>query len=301
LSALVAWHVARCPWKHRVAAAAAAGAILLVVVGLPLLPELGSEELAHVGDLRVVGWNPLNALRSTVTNSDGTFHYDRPIGLFYALPLVHPRFVFPLLSPFVVLGAVRLFRDRRAACVLFVGWPLMVYVFLAGIAWENPRFALTYFPPLLVLAGVGLGRGLGPGVSHRGTIVCVVLALLGSAAWCVRDVQRFTAMKQAHLEAAQWTERATPENATIVAFGLTQTLQHYTQRNIANLYHLDPESLAVLTAGAAPTYLLLDPANVEVQWQGLSPGQNLDWLRTRQALTLVDRHPPWALFRIEPR
>jgi 4-amino-4-deoxy-L-arabinose transferase-like glycosyltransferase len=303
LSTLLAWGAARIAWGRRIAAAAAALAIVVVVVGLQLVPELGSGELPHVGDLRVVGWDPRNAFRSTLANSDGIFRYERPIGVFYAAPLVHPRFIFPLLTPFVFVGAAELYRSARSSLVLFVGWPLVVYLFLAGIAWENPRFSLLAFSPLLVLVGVGFGRAAQSrrALYRRGAIVCAGLALLGSLAWCVRDVGRFTAMKHAHLEAVRWAERSTPENATIASFGLTQMLEHYTARKVANLYHLAPDGLSELTSAAAPVYVLVDPANVEDQWRGMSPARNLAWLRSHSTLTEVGRRSPWVLFRIGSR
>jgi 4-amino-4-deoxy-L-arabinose transferase-like glycosyltransferase len=82
LAATLAWQQAGLPWTQRIRAAGLAVLIGGIVLGSQFLPGLGRGELAHTGDLEVVGWNPANAFKSTITNSDGTFHYERPVGLF---------------------------------------------------------------------------------------------------------------------------------------------------------------------------------------------------------------------------
>jgi len=156
LSASLAWRAASWTWRRMAVAAAVAALAGGLVVVAQFLPGLGRAELTHVGDLQVVGWNLVNAFRSTVANSDGIFHYERPVGVYYALPVVHPAFIFPLLTPFLLLGLWSLRARSRPLAALLLGWPLTVYIFLAGIAWENPRFSLAMFPPLVILVGLGL-------------------------------------------------------------------------------------------------------------------------------------------------
>lgn len=300
VSTLLAWRTAGVSFRHRLGGFAAVLAIVSLIVGLQLVPGLGAGELAHVGDFRLVGWNPLNALRSTLANSDGILRYERPVGIYYAAPIVHPSFVFPLLSPFALLGARELGRGPRSSLALIVGWPLVVYLSLAGIAWENPRLSLPLFPPLLVLVGVGFGRAVRSSY-RRWAIACAVLGLLGSLAWSARDVARFAEMKRAQLEAVRWAERSTPERATIVSFGLTQTLRHYTNRRVANLYLLEPDALAALTSEAAALYLLVDPVNLKDQWRGRSPASNLEWFETHATLAELGRRSPWILFEVNRR
>lgn len=156
LSAYLAWRAASWTWRRMAAAAAVAALAGGLVVVAQFLPGLGRAELTHVGDLQVVGWNLVNAFRSTVANSDGIFHYERPVGVYYALPVVHPAFIFPLMTPFLLLGLWSLRARSRPLAALLLGWPLTVYIFLAGIAWENPRFSLAMFPPLVILVGLGL-------------------------------------------------------------------------------------------------------------------------------------------------
>lgn len=303
VSTLLAWHELRLPMHHRIAGSITALAVVVLVVGSQFVGDVGRGDLSHLGDLHVAGWNPLDAFRSTLTNSDGTFQYDWPVGIFYALPLIHPSFVFPLLSPFVWLGAVEIGRGIRSVSALVIGWPLVMYLYLAGRAWENPRFSLGLFPPLLILLGIGFERAVGSTQAkwRNAAIACAVLGIMGSVLWNVRTVGRFVAVKEAQLDTVRWVEHATRDETTIASFGLNDTLQHYTARRVLNLYALDPAALEALIASASLQYLLIDPDNVEEQWRGKSPALNVAWLRNHTTLTEVGRQSPWVLFKIDPR
>ncbi|MBI3764608.1 MAG: glycosyltransferase family 39 protein [Chloroflexi bacterium] len=300
ISALIAWRNAALQPRKIIVAASLAVAIGGIVVGSQFALDLGRPASSHVGDLLVVGWNPVNALHSTIANSDGLFRYERPIGVFYALPAFHPAFVFPLLTPFLLLGLWALRRAPRPQAALLVLWLLVVYIFLAGIAWENPRFSLALFPPLAALVGIGVEFAwtARPSPRWRSAIAgwCAI-ALMGSALWSARDVRTFVARKQADLAVAKWAEAQVPPGATVLTFGLTETLRHYTSLSVVELYNEKPDFLDPIICGERRGYALVDEVNVESQWAGKSPAINLRWLRDTAGLIEMGRMDPYALFR----
>jgi hypothetical protein len=82
LAAFLAWRQAGLSWLQQMGAAAMAVLIGGLVLSSQFLPSIGKEGPAHVGNLEVVSWNPTNAFKSTITNAEGTFTYERPIGLY---------------------------------------------------------------------------------------------------------------------------------------------------------------------------------------------------------------------------
>ena len=140
LGVLASWRAARVPLRQRLWATALAAAGAALVMGAQFGAELGRGSLSHGGEFDMViwSWSPLNAFRSAIVNADGVLRYERPVGVFYARPVFHPSYIFPVFTPFLVLGAVQLARGRRAWAILVLGWALTVYVFLAGLAWEKP-------------------------------------------------------------------------------------------------------------------------------------------------------------------
>jgi hypothetical protein len=212
------------------------------------------------------------------------------------------------------------------SAALLLGWPLLMYLFLAGIAWENPRFSLGFFPPLAVLTGLGLqtlwnrpphilatilrspDKYLAASIPisryHSLLILYLTAALLGSLAWSLRDIGNFTAANQAHITAAQWVEEQLPPDAAVITFGVSLTMEHRTGLAVHEIYHLDANSLAELIAdhstSRSPLYLFLDLENINGQWQGKSPQQNYQWLAENSLLTEIGQYPPYTLFQVSP-
>ncbi len=296
IAVLLAWrgHWPQIGWRR--AAVMIAGAALIggVIVG----GQLWSG--SHTGDLHVVGWDPLNALRRDVVNTDGTFHYDLPMAVFYAQPLAQPAYVFPLFLPLLLIGLWSLRNRPSSTRAVLLGWPLMIYGFLAGIAWQNPRFALSLLPPLAVWVALGVDWVQGRDRRWQRTAAIVIgLGLIGMCAWSVRVVNNFVDRKDADLAAVRQLDRLVPSDGTLIAFGLTATAQHYTDLRVIELYYLDETALGREIQSGQPLYLLIDRSSIEQQWQTMSPAMNYRWLQVHTRLILVATLTPYQLFRVD--
>jgi len=304
LAAGVAWRAARLPVRRVVGATALAVALGALVVGAQFGGDVGRPELSHLGEFKAVGWNASNAFRSTAPSSDGLHRYRVPIGIYYALPVLHPAFVFPLLSPLLLLGTASLRTVPGSRTVLLLGWPLAVYGLLAGMALENPRFSLALYPPLVALAGLGLQSALElRGGQRWKAAVWVVfgLGVLGALAWSARDLRRFVSVKNTAVDVSLWAQRNVPPGAIMLTFGLTSTVQHYTRLEGVELYNETPATLRERACGRRTVYLLLDAANVAAQWSGLSPHANFIWLAEHAGLTDVGHNGVYTLWRVGDR
>ncbi len=296
IGVLLAWRQNRrsSGWRRGMLLALMVCAIGGSIVGTQLL---GGD--SHTGDLQVVGWNPANAFLREVVNSDGTWRYALPIGLFYLQPLVVPSYVFPLFVPLWLVGLAALARSDAPAHALLIGWPLIVYVFLAGIAWQNPRFALAFFPPLAVWVGAGFDRVWESRPAWRkGLIGLAVVSLIGSLIWSGRVVNNFVQAKNVDLARTRRVADQLPTGARVITLGLTLTLQHYTDLDVVEIYHETPSTLAARLCGRDAAYLYLDVVNIEQQWRGLLPEINYRWLRDEQGLGEIDRFSGYILFKI---
>jgi len=280
-------------WRRAFALSLIAVAVGGVIVGAQLL----SGE-SHTGDLQVVGWDPTNAFRSRVVNSDGAFQYDLPIGLFYLIrPLFHPSFVFPLFAPLWLVGLWSLSRADSPARALLIGWPLVVYGFLAGIAWQSDRFILTLFPALAVW--VGLGFAWVGDFRRPALVVFLVVALIGTFVWSLRVVGDFIHRnKNADLARVQHVAALLPPGTRVITFGVTLTLEHYSDLDVTEIYSETLESLPDRVCGPDAEYLYLDVANIERQWSGLAPEVNYRWLRDGPGLEAIDWFEGYTLFEV---
>jgi 4-amino-4-deoxy-L-arabinose transferase-like glycosyltransferase len=302
ISSLLACREGRIGWKQVFMAGSTAVLIGLLIIGIQFLGKTPGEP-AHIVDLQVVRWHPLNAFRQMAQNTDGRFYYERPTGLYYLMPIAHPAYIFPLFAPLLLCGLLALRGQSRAATVLLVGWPLTVYLFLAGIAWQNWRFPLALFAPLLVLVGLGFEWAWErPSTRWRTVLLAYcAIALLGSVAWAVRDVGRFAEWGNERKETAVTIATTLPPEATLIAFDLTATMQHYTAVDTREIFSLTEADLAEIVAMETAVYLLLNPDNIQSQWTGKSPAQNFAWLQTQATLMPIDTYGSLVLYQVEKR
>src|SRR5262249_333279 len=216
------------------------------------------------------------------------------------------------------------------------GWPLILWLFLSGIPYENARFILPALPALAALAGLGFGwcytlsLGISPprhqdtknkqtwclgvlvvkaiGVVRAGCIRCwarvmlvaaLVASLAGGLAWGLRDYRNLVAYKNDQLALVEWARAQLPGGGVLITFGATLTLQHYTDYDVRELFYLDPPDLDALVRQPRPVYLLLDVGNIETQWAGLRPWQDYRYLQQQPGLEAVGRRAPYTLFRVK--
>jgi hypothetical protein len=288
-----------------------AGVVALVAAGAVFAPQVvqsAADPGSSVGHSWLQGWNPANALQRSFVNPDGIFNYEWPVALYYTQPAVHPFFLFPIFTPALLIGlwviGRRLIKREglAGAALLLIGWPLVQYAFLAGIPYENQRFGLAFFPPLAVLTGIGADV-LWTTVRFRwGRAILLFLGAVGVAGmlfWGWRTtLESPIQVKQATLDAAKWVQNQVPADARVLAFGLTATLQFYTQLEVREFFNETPETLAALLAAGRSTYLVLDVHGAETQWQGRPPQINLHWLRDGPGLEEIGERNGYTLYRV---
>jgi 4-amino-4-deoxy-L-arabinose transferase-like glycosyltransferase len=276
----------------------------------------------------LVTWNIANIWRRDFVTVDGTQHYRLPVGVFYLARMGWPSLLFPLLALLCLPGALWLaWRRRWPALTLLIGWPLLLWLFLAGIPYQNARFILPALPALAALAGLGFGwayertkdegrtndegrttkdegrttkdEGRTSGWARAVLAGAVVVSLTGSLAWGLRDYRNLVAYKNEQLTLVDWARAQLPAGGTLITFGVTLTFQHYTDYDVRELFYLAPPNLDAITQQSQPAYLLLDIGNIESQWVGLRPQQNYHYLREHPGLEIVGRRAAYTLFRIK--
>jgi hypothetical protein len=288
---------------HAAAALAVAAALLVPVLGPPLLGLVShpAEPASFAGNLQVYSWSPMNALRRDFFTADGHLSYALPNGVYYAIAPGNLAFFGPLLAPWIAVGMWAVIQKRSAAALsLIVGWAAVVYAFHAGAPWQNFRFTLAYLPPLAVLAATGLTWTWRSIDRRLASVValCAAAGLLVSGVAAVRLVQGFIDRKDEDVALVRWVQAQTPPNAQLLSFGPTLTLRHYTSLPTFDLFDVSPSDVSSILATPAPTYLLLDERSVEDQWLNQPPSANFHLLRDGPGLTPIGSVGSYTLYRV---
>jgi 4-amino-4-deoxy-L-arabinose transferase-like glycosyltransferase len=316
------------------------GAIAFALGAAIVVPQLLASQADPAALSRhqwLVSWDIANAWRSEFVTVDGAQRYALPVGIYYLARMAWPSLLFPPLALAAVLGALWLARRRQwPALALLSGWPLMLWLFLAGIPFQNTRFVLPALPALAALAGLGFGWAYAAIFSvspprHQATkkkqtwwlgvlvvkekgassvsslqwwahvilVFALIISLAGSLALGVRGYRDLVAYKNQQLALVEWTRSRLPEGGVLLTFGATLTLQYYTRYDVRELYYLTPADLDAIRRQRQPAYLLLDVGNIEAQWVGLRPWQDYHHLLEQHVLEIVGERPPYTLFRIK--
>jgi 4-amino-4-deoxy-L-arabinose transferase-like glycosyltransferase len=290
---------------HALAGIAVAAAILVPVLGPPLLGLLNhpADPATFAGNLQVYSWSPMNAFRRDFLTADGHLEYAQRNGVYYAEAPFNRAFFGPLLAPWGVLGVWAAVRDwARPGLLLIVGWAAIVYAFHAGAPWQNFRFTLAYLPPLAILVAGGIvwtGRYVDRRLG-RVVVACAVLGLATMVAGGVRLGETFIDRKDEDLALVRWVQAQTPPGAQLLSFGPTLTLRHYTSLPTFDLFDLSPSNLSGVLATGAPTYVLLDEQNVQDQWLNRAPSDNFLRLRADPGLQRIGEQGSYTLYRVSP-
>ena len=290
-------------------AAALVGAIVLAPVAVPMgLAVADGTTVPFAADFGAYAWDPLNALRTSFTTSDGSLTYATTSGAFYLGQAVAPYWFGPpgLLAIWGAVWVAR--RGGLAASILLIGWPAIVLAFLAGSPYQNTRFFLAAMPPVAILVALGtwqlartvdgwLPRGrpaLRAGLLAAVAVAWVLVAVVVAGRFTASFIDRQTA----DLAAIRRLEAEVPSGARLIAMGPTGVFIRDGVPDVVELFDLDPTAAAALLADGRPSYLVVDPAAIAGQWAGRRPAATVDAIRAGLGLTAIDDAGTWTLYRI---
>lgn len=278
--------------------------ISLIAAIPPLIPQVIYNQVNPTTLLNhswLQGWSPLNAFLQDFVNIDGTFHYEKINALFYAYPTYDLSYLSPLLTVFVILGLVVVLRQRNRNSLILLAWLILPYLFLAGIPYQNIRFALIFFPAVAIFVGIGLQAIVQVQNPLRWIALGLVLIGFGHTAINGFDyANSFVEQHQSEKQVINWLTDKVPEQATLYTFGSTLTLRHYTDYNVIEIFYETPDTLKQRWFKGRTDYVLLNVWQIENQWQGHDPQANYHWFRDERGLTVIDKYRNLTLFEANP-
>jgi len=286
---------------------ALAAAMVTLLVLSPILVEFGSETPGFMVDFEAARWNPAHALQRTTVSTEGTQTFAAPPAVYYAVAPAHPSVLGPIMALFLLpglwaaLGSIRSRSGPWREVALVVGWAVVVLVFLGGIALRNPRFTLTYLPPLAVLAALGVWK-IGELAPARLRLVTAVAAL--GVGWTAIGGWTYTVdlvrQKALHLQIVGWVEDLIEDDSCLITFWYTATFRFESGLETIELFDLDPRTIQKTMEGRRPTYLLVNKNNIENQWRGRSPAASYEALQRDPGLELIATHNGLSLLIVGP-
>ena len=269
-------------------------------------PEADLGSLPFVGDLTLVngsgsGWSFFHLFQPSFVTADGVQRYSSPNAVYYATAAFLPQFLTWFFLPAFVVGLIGAARAYRRALLLLLSWPLVLLLFDAGLAEQNPRFVLAALPPIAILAGLGVSI-LWQRLRPRWRPVVAVLMAAGIfliASNAVRELAALNRERNSDLQVATWAAARVPNGATTLSFGITLTLEHATDLHPLDLSVLSERGLQRMLAHGRPLYVLVPVRALNGQFAARTPGINYRYLREKSNLVRVGDLHGYALSRVE--
>ncbi|MBI3536931.1 MAG: hypothetical protein HY070_05165, partial [Chloroflexi bacterium] len=111
--------------------------------------------------------------------------------------------------------------------------------------------------------------------------------------------EEFAANQKTDRAVAQWARESLPPQATVITFGITETLKHFTSFQVVELYNETSASLLARAESAEKFFVLVNVENLREQWQDRAPQINFDALSRARSLRRVAAFGAYTLFAVE--
>jgi hypothetical protein len=265
--------------------------IVLVVLSVALLFTFRPAWLAgHCVGTPIEHWSGLNLFRTEHHSDDGVLRYRVPNILYVVSIVVHPGFM-PI--GLLLLPSIRMADFRSHPAQLAMSMVLGYLLFTAGLPFQNDRVMLMVQPFSAFLFAPAFGRAWEWVQGRRVRPWLVVTAIaMGQMGLFARAVHAF--MRNARTE-RELAGTVLAQHATrIYTHGMGPALSNYcpgvevTELWYGRIDRFEPTAL-----------VLVDPKNLEEQWQGLPPWEN--WRRVQQqGVEQVEERPDgWLFVRVK--
>ncbi|MEO6351445.1 MAG: hypothetical protein ABIP53_12405 [Candidatus Limnocylindrales bacterium] len=314
LVALTLWHIyraARVGQRRTALASVVAGSLTALLVlaptGLPIVVALvNGQTPPFSGNFAVYSWNPLGALSTSFDTADGRLSYALPTGLFYLLQPIQPYWL-GAIGLLLFPGARTILRKPSPGGLALLIWPLLVFGFHLGGAYQNTRFFLAALAPAVLIAAIGAtstfaylrDRGLSLGRFRLATLFAAALAaaIAFNAAYGLRFTGSFVDREVADVASIRELAAKVESDGRLIALGATTVLLH-DGRDAVELYRLEPESARELVLDDRPDYLLVDSSAVTGQFASLAAGRTFAALSAEPGIRPVATSGIWTLYVI---
>src|SRR5581483_3464622 len=164
---------------------------------------------------------------------------------------------------------------RWAAIVLLTGWPLVNWVFISGIPYENPRFLWPALPAIASLIGIGF-RTMRERLGARGGLVLngmFVISITVGLMLGAREHGHTVARKNTDRSYVDWIDTQVPHGTTLLMPGGTLMFEYYGKTDVRDIYLFSEVEVRAIMAGDCPCDYVAVVSDLETTRAELSIAQ----------------------------
>jgi dolichyl-phosphate-mannose-protein mannosyltransferase len=232
-------------------------------------------------------WNPMNMFVKDFTTVDGSQHYRLFNILFYISPALHPLFLSVFGIPFIY-GLFNSFKNFSKILYVFLfSWIAVYVIYLSGNTFQAIRFALSFFPPLIIIAVWGLAEIKFKNIYK---IIFISAGLILLAGYSFYDFGKFAERKKTEMESVNWIGSNVPPDANLYIFEVTGAVNYYTRLKAKEFFSYNFSRIKQSNDSAGGnTYFFLPVDRIHSQWKGLPIESTFDSIRNHMKLVSLGK------------
>jgi len=244
-------------------------------------------------------WNLLNYFGSSFATTDGVMNYRFWNIIYYPSLILHPLYL-SIFGLTFISGIYYTIKRIHKHLVLFCfPWILMYILFLSGFPNQSGRYALGFFPPLAIIASVGIAeiniRNL-----YKNVFIIIGLSLL--IVYAVIHINNFVSEKNKDLLAIEYLTKNIHPDSMLLTFEITGAVNHYTDINHRDIYNYNSGEMKVLLDSVKTDIFMIVPDNkIQTQWKGLPLENTYNYIKNNYVLNKLSDINYYSIYSIKSR
>jgi hypothetical protein len=259
-----------------------------------------NDQFPSFGHHFLGNWRISNFWSSSLSGLEGVTIHRFPNFIFYTKAFSDSFFISPIFGILALFGVHHLVKSsKKDVLILLAFWWLSTYLFLCGLPVQNPRYCIPLIPVIALVIGFGFdffsakAKNIGAALA-----LLILITLFLNTKTNHGQIVRMLGVYNQDKEIAQEVYDSIGDGATLYAFGLTLTIQHYyPQIDTHELFFESPETMSNLRGGQ--NYLVMNPEIIDSQWKNTQIGETVGWLKANYQTKIVARYGSYSLFKID--
>lgn len=243
-----------------------------------------------------LNWNPLNFFKKDFFTNEGLMNYRFWNLFFYSSFVFHPLYLFVFGLGFIS-GVYYCFKNSFKTIILFlIPWILIHVIYLAGCPFQSGRYALSFFPPLAIMASIGIAE-IKINVRYKKIFTVFAFSLL--LIYGIIHINTFVSSKSEDLLTVNYLKNNIPANSLLLSFEITGAVNHYTNINHRDLYYYNPGTISQLIDSAkTDIYMIIPETKMQTQWKGLTLEKTYNYIKENYNLQKLYEISYYTIYRV---
>jgi len=227
-------------------------------------------------------WNPLNYFTNNFATTDGVMNYRFWNIIYYSSLIFHPLYLSIFGFAFISGTYFAIKRKYKHLILFSFPWILIFILILSGFPNQSGRYALGFFPPLAIIASVGIAE---INLKYFYKNIFVLLGLFLLIIYAVFHINNFVSEKNNDLFTIEYLTKNIHPGSMLLTFEITGAVNHYSDINHRDIYYYNEQGIKDLFDSVKTNiYIIIPETKIQTQWKGLPLEDTYSYIKNNYIL-----------------